>query len=155
MTKIKTLTEEAQLTDSQGWTYRREDNRPDTAIPQIMNLLYTTELEEELDWLQMLTLAAYVSNVDAWSDLTPERLSELWTQCEENYEGSHANGGEFAEYFMDMTGQLNETATADLVIDWQGTYDYTFRHDYFDVYVYAKNTETNALEIERFFFRSC
>jgi hypothetical protein len=155
MTKIKTLTEEAQLTDSEGWTYRREDNRPDTAIPQIMNLLYTTELEEELDWLQMLTLAAYVSNVDAWSDLTPERLSELWTECEENYEGSHANGGEFAEYFMEMTGQLNETATADLVIDWEATYNYSLRYDYFDVYVYAKNTETNALEIERFFFRSC
>jgi hypothetical protein len=155
MTKIKTLTEEAQLTDSQGWLYRGEDNAPDSTIPQIMNLLYTTELEEELERYQMLSLAAYVSNVDAWADLTPERLGELWEECQENYEGSFANGGEFAENFMIMTGQLNETATADLVIDWQATYNYTFRHDYFDVYVYAKNTETNALEIERFFFRSC
>ena len=155
MTKIELITEEAQLTDSQGWLYRGEDNRPDTAIPQIMNLLYTTELEEELDWGQMLTLAAYVSNVDLWSDLTPEKLEELWAECLENYEGSHSNEGEFAESFLENVGMIDEEATRNLVIDWQATYDYTLRHDYFNVYVYAKNTETNALEIQRFFFRSC
>ena len=155
MTKIELVTEEAQLTDAQGWTYQGEESRPNYFMPQIMNLLYTTELEEELDRGQMLTLAAYISNVDAWGDLTPGKLGELWAECEENYEGSHANGGEFAENWLTMTGSLDERATADLVIDWQATYDYTFRHDYFDVYVYAKNTETNALEVERFFFRSC
>jgi hypothetical protein len=155
MTKIELVTEEAQLTDSQGWTYQGEDNRPDTAIPQIMSLLYTAELEEELDRGQMLTLAAYISNVDAWSDLTPERLQELWAECEENYQGSHASEGEFAESFLTEIGDIDTRATQSLVIDWQGTYDYSLRYDYFNVYVYAKNTETKALEIERFFFRSC
>ena len=155
MTKIKILTEEAQLTDSQGWGYFGEESRPDYVMPQIMNLLYTSELEEELDRYNMLSLAAYVSNVAAFDDLTPERLGELWEECQENFQGSFSNEGEFAETFLNDVGLVDEEATRNLVIDWQGTYDYTLRYDYFNVYAYAKNTETNALEVERFFFRSC
>ena len=155
MSKIKTLTEEAQLTDSQGWRYFGEENRPDYVMPKIMSALYEIELEEELERYQMLSLAAYISNVDPWLDLTPERLQELWAECEENYQGSHASEGEFAESFLTEIGDIDTRATQSLVIDWQGTYDYALRYDYFNVYVYAKNTETNALEIERFFFRSC
>ena len=155
MTKIKILTEEAQLTDSQGWGYFGEESRPDYVMPQIMNLLYTSELEEELDRYNMLSLAAYVSNVAAFDDLTPERLGELWEECQENFQGSFSNEGEFAETFLNDVGLVDEEATRNLVIDWQGTYDYTLRYDYFNVYVYAQNQNTNAVVVDRYFFRSC
>jgi hypothetical protein len=154
MTKIQTITEESQLTDSEGWSYREDDNRPSYVLPQIMNLLYTTELEEELDWNEQLKLAVYVSNVAAFDDLTPERLNELYQESEENFEGSHSNEAEFAESFLTEVGMVDESATENLVIDWQGTYEHTLRYDYFNVFVMAKNEETRALEVERFFWRN-
>jgi hypothetical protein len=154
MTIIQTITEESQLTDSEGWTYREDDSRPSYVLPQIMNLLYTTELEEELDWHEQLKLAVYVSNVAAFDDLTPERLNELYQESEENFEGEFANEGEFAEEFLTRCGDLDSRATENLVIDWQGTYDYAFQFDYFNVFVMAKNEETRALEVQRFFWRN-
>jgi hypothetical protein len=154
MTKIQTITEESQLTDSEGWSYREDDSSPSYILPQIMNLLYTTELEEELDWNEQLKLAVYVSNVAAFDDLTPDRLNELYQQSEEEFQGSHSNEAEFAESFLTEVGMVDESATENLVIDWQGTYDYTLRYDYFNVFVMAKNEETRALEVERFFWRN-
>jgi hypothetical protein len=154
MTKIQTITEDAQLTDSQGWFYTEDDSRPSYTLPQIMNLLYTTELEEELDWDDQLKLAIYISNVDAFGDLTPDRLNELWAECEENFEGEFANEGEFAEEFLTRCGDLDSRATENLVIDWQGTYDYAFQFDYFNIFVIAKNEETSAFEVKRFFWRN-
>ena len=154
MTKIQILREEEQLTDSQGWFYREEDSSPSYTLPQIMNLLYITELEEELDWDDTLKLAVYISNVASWDDLTPDRLNELWAECEENYHGDHSSEGEFAEQFLNDVGMIDEEATANLVIDWQGTYNYTLQHDYFNIFVIAKNEETSAFEVKRFFWRS-
>ena len=154
MTKIQILTEDAQLTDSQGWFYREEEQRPSYTLPQIMNLLYTTELEEELDWDDQLRLAVYVSNVASWDDLTPDRLNELWAECEENYHGEFATEGEFAEQFLTEIGDIDEDAIRNLVIDWQGTYNYSLQYDYFNVFVWATNEETKAFEIQRFFWRS-
>ena len=152
MTKIHTITEESQLTDLEGWSYREDDSRPSYVLPQIMNLLYTTELEEELDWNEQLKLAVYVSNVAAFDDLTPDRLNELYQESEENFQGSHSNEAEFAESFLTEVGMVDESATENLVIDWQGTYNYALRYDYFNVFVMAKNEETRALEVERFFW---
>ncbi len=154
MTKIQTITEESQLTDSEGWTYREDDSSPSYILPQIMNLLYTTELEEELEWHEKLKLAVYVSNVAAFDDLTPDRLIELYWESVENFHGSHSNEAEFAESFLTEVGLVDENATENLVIDWQGTYDYALRYDYFNVFVMAKNEETKALEVERFFWRN-
>ena len=154
MTKIQTITEDAQLTDSQGWSYSEDDSRPSYTLPQIMNLLYITELEEELDWDEQLKLAVYISNVASWDDLTPDRLNELYWESVENYHGEHANEGEFAEQFLTDVGMIDEDATANLVIDWQGTYNYSLQYDYFNVFVTAKNEETNAFEVKRFFWRN-
>jgi hypothetical protein len=101
-----------------------------------------------------LKLAVYVSNVAAFDDLTPERLNELYQESEENFEGEFANEGEFAEEFLTRCGDLDSRATENLVIDWQGTYDYAFQFDYFNVFVMAKNEETRALEVQRFFWRN-
>jgi len=154
MTKIQTITEEAQLTDSQGWFYRNENYSPCYTLPQIMNLLYKTELEEELDWLDQLRLSAYISNIEPWGELTPDRLNELWAECEDNYHGEFANEGEFAEDFLTNCGDIDSRATENLVIDWQGTYNYSLQYDYFNVFVTAKNEETGAFEVKRFFWRS-
>ena len=72
----------------------------------------------------------------------------------ENFQGSHSNEAEFAESFLTEVGLVDENATENLVIDWQGTYDYALRYDYFNVFVMAKNEETKALEVERFFWRN-
>ena len=154
MTKIQTITEDTQLTDSQGWFYHEDHSRPSYTIPQIMNLLYTAELEEDLEWHDQLKLAVYVSVIAPFDDLTLDRLNELWADCEENYQGEFANEGEFAEDFFESTGQIDEEATKWLVIDWQGTYNYSLRFDYFNDFVIAKNEETNAFEVKRFFWRS-
>ena len=140
MTKIQTITEEAQLTDFQGWFYRDENYSPSYTLPQIMNLLYKAKIEvwgieEELDWDDTLRLAVYISNVDAFGDLTPDRLNELWAECEENYQGEFATEGDFAEDFH--CGHIDSRATENLVIDWQGTYDYSLQYDYFNVFVTA------------------
>lgn len=154
MTKLQTLTEDAQLTDSQGWFYRGEEYRPSYTLPQIMNLLYKTELEEDLEWEDQLRLAVYASVIAPFGDLTPDRLNELWAECEENYEGEYANEGEFAEDFLTRCGDIDTRATENLVIDWQGTYNYSLQYDYFNFFVVARNEETNGFEVKRFFWRS-
>jgi hypothetical protein len=155
--KLQTITEEAQLTDSKGWTYKGDDHAPDYAMPQIMNLLYEHELGEELDWDELARLASYISNVARWDDLTPDRLSELWKECEENWEGDWTTEAEFAEDFMHSTGQVDTEATQWLVIDWAQTYDYTLQYDYFNVYLHARNHTIEGIEgwkLARHFWRN-
>lgn len=154
MTKIQTLTNDAQLTDSQGWAYRDDEHRPSSTIPQIMNLLYKTELEEELDWNEQLKLAVYIDNVAAFDDLTPDRIIELYWESVENFHGEHSSEAEFAENFLTEVGLVDEDAIANLVIDWQGTYNYSLQYDYFNISVIAKNDASNSFEIMRFFWRN-
>lgn len=155
MATLTPVTDETQLTDSQGWFYRGNEHRPETDIPQIMNLIYSAELGEELDWEECLRLAVYADNVMLYGeDLTNDRLAELWEECQEYYQGDFSSEADFAEDFFISTGQLNEEATADLVIDWQGTYNYSLQYDYFNTYIYARNEESGAIEVYRFFFRN-
>jgi hypothetical protein len=125
-----------------------------TKLPQIMNLLYKAELEEELDWNDQLKLAVYIDGVASFDDLTPDRINELWEECQDNFQGDHSNEAEFAESFLTDCGMVDEEATANLVIDWQGTYDYTLRYDYFNIAVIAKNDASNSFEVMRFFWRN-
>lgn len=155
--KLETITDEALLTDSRGWTYKREDYAPNYEMPQIMNLLYEHELAEELDWDDLARLASYVCNVARWDDLTPDRLSELWAECEENYQGNYSTEAEFAEEFMHSAGWIDEQATSHLVIDWAQTYDYSLQHDYFSGYLYARNETIkglDGLQFARHFWRN-
>jgi len=144
--KLQTITDEAQLTDSRGWTYKEESSHPNYAMPQIMNLLYEHELAQELEWEELVKLGAYVSEVARWDDLTPDRLSELWAECEENYQGNYRGEAEFAEDFMHSAGWIDEQATSHLVINWAQTYDYSLAHDYFNVYLYARNEDKPDFE---------
>lgn len=155
--KLETITDEAQLTDSRGWTYKEDDHSPNYAMPQIMNLLYEHELAEELEWEELARLASYVSNVARWENLTPERLSKLWEECQENYQGDYTTRAEFAEEFMHETGQVDTEATQWLVIDWAQTYNMSLQYDYFDVYLHAGNQAIQGIDgwkLARFFFRS-
>jgi hypothetical protein len=137
--KLQTITDEAQLTDSRGWTYKEDGHTPSYDMPQIMNLLYEHELGEELEWDELARLASYVCKVERCENLSPDRLSELWEECEDNYQGDYPTEAEFAEEFMHSAGWVDEVATSHLVIDWAQTYDYSLQHDYFNVYLYARN----------------
>lgn len=152
--KLAPITNEAQLTDSKGWEYKGAELAPNGRLAQIMNLLYETELEEELDWEQCLQLACYIDQEHAFDDLTPARLNEIWQEAQDNYQGDWDSAAQFAEDFFVTTGQIDEEATRNLVIDWEGTFRYSLQYDYFETFVYAKNLETHALEIRRYFWRN-
>ena len=155
MTNNQKITEEAQLRDSKGWLYRGEEHEPSYSLPAIMEFCYTMNFEENLDFDDWRRLAAYITAVDNWAVLNPETLETLWSECQENYQGSFATEAEFAESFLTEIGEVDEDATKNLVIDWEATYNYSLRYDYFNVYVYAQNENTNAVLVDRYFFRSC
>jgi hypothetical protein len=60
----------------------------------------------------------------------PEDLPLLIAQEQEAFYGEYATEAEFAEAFFTDTGLLDEEATKNLVIDWQGTYRYSLQYDY-------------------------
>lgn len=91
---------------------------------------YTSELTE--DQLLRLSLFAWNGN---WS-LVPEDLPLLIAQEEEAFYGEYATEAEFAEAFFTDTGLLDEEATKNLVIDWQGTYRYSLQYDYHNYQVW-------------------
>ena len=93
-------------------------------------LLEQTEYTEDLDPDQILRLAIFAYN-GGWS-LVPEDLPALIAQEEEAYQGEFNSEAEFAEDFFESTGQIDEEATKYLVIDWQGTYNYSLQFDFFN-----------------------
>lgn len=155
MTELIHVTEEAQLTDSKGWLYRNDEHRPFSLIPQLMNTIYEAELGEELDWTDCLKLAVYIdSEMSFGQSLNNDDLIKFWEDCQDVYQGDFSSEADFAEDFFISTGQLDEEATKWLVIDWQGTYNYALRYDYWNAYIYARNEQTNEIEVCRFFFRN-
>jgi hypothetical protein len=120
-----------------------------------MNIIYEAELSEELEWEECLKLAVYIDNVLTFGQsLNNDDLARYWEECQEADQGEFSSEADFAEDFFISTGQLDEEATKYLVIDWQGTYNYSLQFDYWNTYIYARNQETNAIEVSRFFFRS-
>lgn len=111
-----------QLVAWNGETYTGAGETYDWLIEQ-------TEYTEDLDPDQILRLAIFAYN-GSWS-LVPEDLPLLIAQEEEAYQGEFDSEAEFAEDFFTSTGQIDEEATKYLVIDWQGTYNYSLRFDFF------------------------
>lgn len=93
-------------------------------------LLEQTEYTEDLDPDQILRLAIFAYN-GSWS-LVPEDLPALIAQEEEAFAGEFSSEAEFAEDLFESTGQIDEEATKYLVIDWQGTYNYSLQFDFFN-----------------------
>jgi hypothetical protein len=87
------------------------------------------EYTEDLDHDEILRLALFAYNTGC--ALVPEDLFLLIAQEQEAFQGEHDSEAEFAEDFFTSTGQLDEEATKWLVIDWQATYNYALRFDYF------------------------
>jgi hypothetical protein len=91
---------------------------------------YTSELTED----EILRLSLFAWN-GSWS-LVPEDLPLLIAQEQEAFYGEYDDEAEFAEAFFTDTGLLDEEATKNLVIDWQGTYRYSLQYDYHNYHVY-------------------
>lgn len=155
MKLITNSQDEALLTDSKGWQYSLEPGRsPDWAMPQIMNLIYETQLGEELTWEECLQLALYARDVDAWQDFTEDSLKEAWEECQDVFQGDFATCGDFAKNFFEGAGMVDEEATRHLVIDWEQTYFYSLQFDYFETFCYARNEAEREFEIVRYFWQN-
>lgn len=85
---------------------------------------FTSDLSED----ELLRLSLFAWN-GSWS-LVPEDLPLLRAQEEEAYYGEYATEGEFAEAYFTDTGLIDEEATRNLVIDWEGTYRYSLQYDF-------------------------
>lgn len=157
MTTLIPVTEDEQLTDSKGWFYREEDHRPSTYLAQLMDIIYKAELETPIeDWEECLRFACWLNQYPTQGEYTNAYLQEQYEMHLEYYQGEYATEAEFAEDFMCDTGAFDTDALKDLVIDWQGTYNYALQYDYTNTYVYAKNDQiegTDSLEVHRYFWR--
>lgn len=148
------VTSEEQLTDAQGWAYRAMEMRPRLYFAPIMDKLYKSELAENLDWRDLVKLASYIDNGADWENATDEELWKLQEQCDEAYQGDYNSEADFAEQYTLETGLVSEDAIQNVVIDWQGTYNYSLQWDFWNAWVFAKNEKTNELHIFNFFFRN-
>lgn len=88
-------------------------------------LQHTEDLTEE----ELLRLSLFAYN-GGWG-LVPDDMPVFIAQEQEAFYGEYVTEAEFAEEFFISTGQYDEEANRYLVIDWQGTYDYSLRYDFF------------------------
>jgi hypothetical protein len=135
------------ITDGEGYGYY--------GLREIVNHIQATKLDDrELDFDEVLRLALYTYN-NHETDLallTAERLAEILGKEEDDFAGEFSTEAEFAEDLADQIGMVDEEATKFLVIDWQGTYDYSFQYDYYN-YTVRLNDETHGLIYARYFWR--
>lgn len=59
-----------------------------------------------------------------------EELADYINMEEEQYEGEFLTGANFAEYIMEESGTM-ENFPDWVIIDYEATWDYALRHDYF------------------------
>lgn len=134
------------ITDGEGYAYSQ--------LPELVELIQNTELPEELDYEEVLRLAAYAYNNGEHykiNELNADRLWEIWQQENENYEGDFATVGEFAEYYFTEMSGAEEPEWA--VIDWEKTYDYSLRYDYTNTPLWVKDADEGFIGFYRFFWR--
>jgi hypothetical protein len=136
------------ITDGEGYGYY--------GLREIVEHIKATELEgQELDFDEVLRLAlfAYNNHETDLALLTAERLAEILEQEQDAYAGEYSTEADFAEDLADQLGMVDEEATKFLVIDWQGTYNYSFQWDYYNFTV-RLNDEENGIFYARYFWRS-
>jgi hypothetical protein len=134
------------ITDGEGYGYY--------GLREIVNHIQATKLEDqELDFDQVLRLALFTYN-NHETDLallTAERLAEILEEEEEAYAGEFSTEADFAE---DLITETSDAVLPDwVVIDWQGTYNYALRFDYYN-YTVRLNDEENGIFFARYFWRA-
>jgi hypothetical protein len=134
------------ITDGEGYGYY--------GLREMVNHIKATEFEgQELDFDEVLRLAlfAYNNHETNLELLTAERLAEILEEEQEAFAGEFSTEADFAE---DLITQTNDQDLPDwVVIDWQGTYNYALRFDYYNFSV-RLNDEENGIFFARYFWRA-
>ena len=138
--------ESGTITDGEGYGYY--------GLREMVDHIKATELEgQELDFDEVLRLAlfAYNNHETNLELLTAERLAEILEEEQEAFAGEFSTEADFAE---DLITQTNDQDLPDwVVIDWQGTYNYALRFDYYNFTV-RLNDEENGIFFARYFWRA-
>lgn len=124
ITMVAEQKESGIITDWQGYAYN--------GLSEIVDHIKNTKLEDELDLDETMRLAFYIWN-NHETDLallTAERLEELLEKEQDAFAGQFDTEAEFAEEMAIEFGLIDSEAIANIVVDWEGTYRYSFQYDY-------------------------
>jgi hypothetical protein len=146
-TTISEQRENNVITDFGGHAY--------SGLREIVDHIKNTELPEiELDLDEVMRLAIYIWNGHETdlAALTPERLAEIKEEEDLAYEGEFSTEADFAEEKAIDFGLIDTEAIRNVVIDWEGTYRYTFQYDFHNYEV--RFIDGGELVMARYFWRS-
>jgi hypothetical protein len=150
MTKEVVMTREQKetgvITDWQGYAY--------SGLREVVDHIKNTELEEELDLDETMRLAFYIWNGHETdlALLTAERLAELLELEQDAFAGQFDTEAEFAEEMSIEFGLIDSEAIQNIVVDWEGTYRYSFQFDYHNYE--ARFIDNGESVYSRYFWRS-
>ena len=124
-------------------------------LREIVEHIKNTELPEiELDLDEVMRLAIYTWN-NCETDLaalTPEKLAEIIELENDFYVGEFDSEADFAEEMAIECGLIDSEAIRNVVVDWEGTYRYTFQFDYYNYEI--RFIDGGELVMSRYFWRS-
>lgn len=145
-TSISEQRENNIITDFGGVAYN--------GLREIVEHIKNTELEEELDFDEVLRLALYTWNNHETKpeDLTAERLAEIWQLENDAFAGEFDTEADFAEEMAIEFGLIDSEAIRNVVVDWEGTYRYSFQFDYYNYE--ARLIDGENLVMSRYFWRN-
>jgi hypothetical protein len=133
------------ITDWQGHAY--------SGLREIVDHI-SAELQEELDVSETMRLAFFIWN-NHETDLallTAERLAEILREEQDAFAGEIHTEAEFAEEMAIEFGIIDAEAVANVVVDWEGTYRYSFQFDYYNYE--ARFIDQGDSVFTRYFWRS-
>jgi hypothetical protein len=135
------------ITDWQGYAYN--------GLREIVDHIKATELEDrELDLDETMRLALFIWNgyETDLALLTAERLAEILQIEEDSFAGQFDTEAEFAEEMAIEFGLIDSEAIRNVVVDWEGTYRYSFQFDYHNYE--ARFIDHDESVYSRYFWRS-
>jgi hypothetical protein len=149
MATYTTISEQREnniITDFGGVAYN--------GLREIVEHIKNTELEEELDLDEVMRLALYTWNNHETKpeDLTAERLAEIWQMENDAFAGEFDTEADFAEEMAIEFGLIDSEAIRNVVVDWEGTYRYSFQFDYYNYE--ARFIDGGELVMARYFWRN-
>jgi hypothetical protein len=150
MATFTTIAEQREnnvITDFGGVAYN--------GLREIVEHIKNTEIPEiELDLDEVMRLAIYIWNGHETdlAALTPEKLAEFIELENDVYVGEFDSEADFAEEMAIEFGLIDSEAIRNVVVDWEGTYRYSFQFDYHNYEV--RFIDGGELVMARYFWRS-
>lgn len=146
-TSISEQRENNIITDFGGVAYN--------GLREIVDHIKKTELPEiELDLDEVMRLAIYTWN-NCETDLallTADRLAQILEMENDAFVGEFDSEADFAEEMAIEFGLIDSEAIRNVVVDWEGTYRYTFQYDYYNYE--ARFIQDSELVMARYFWGS-